>query len=104
MDNAAAPAPSVDVLARLNARISLLRSWISHHHHDEPYWWARQTTAPRAQADRHRLRWYADLLHVERATRRKRIHGTHFESIEAQRAYVDQHASVLARMLAGELP
>jgi hypothetical protein len=78
------------LLARINQRIALVRGWLSHDHGDEPYWWARSTTAPRAQCEREALRRVADLVHVERATVRGRIHGSRFPSLDAQRAWLDQ--------------
>ncbi len=84
-------APALDsktLLARVNQRITLLRSWLSHDHSDEPYWWARRSKAPRAQSERDVLRRLANLLHVERATQRGRLHGTQFANIEEQRAWV----------------
>jgi hypothetical protein len=92
MDSALATAtPSLDIgtlLARVNQRIALLRTWISHDHGDQPYWWARRTTASRAQAERAALRHVADALHIERATARGRIHGTRFASLDEQRALI----------------
>lgn len=90
-----APAPILTtklLLARVNQRIALLRGWLSHDHHDEPYWWARELTAPRAQVERMQLRSIANLLHVERATRRGRLHGTHFANIDEQRAWLERNA------------
>ena len=83
--------PALDaktLLARINQRIAMLRGWISHDHHDEPYWWARNTTAPTAQQERERLRGFANLLHVERATSRGRLHGTRFNTLDEQRAWL----------------
>jgi hypothetical protein len=95
MDSATAtetvPVPALDtktLLARVNQRITLLRSWLSHDHTDEPYWWARRITAPRAQAERSVLRQVANLLHVERATQRERLHGTRFANLDEQRAWI----------------
>jgi len=92
MDSALAPAPQpLDIktlLARVDRRIALLRSWISHDHRDEPYWWARRTTAARAQSERALLRIVANLLHVERATQRGRIHGTRFATLDEQRGWL----------------
>ena len=88
---AATQVPALDVktlLARINARICLLRTWLSHDHHDEPYWWARKAAAPATQRERNELRWYANLLHVERATSRGRIHGTQFKTIEEQQTWL----------------
>ncbi|HEY6038551.1 MAG TPA: hypothetical protein VIV58_29920 [Kofleriaceae bacterium] len=81
----------------------LLRGWLSHDHGDEPYWWARRTTAPRCQQERHLLRPLANLLHVERATSRGRLHGGQFETLEAQRAWLADHAALLGRMCEGHL-
>jgi hypothetical protein len=96
MDSALAPAPSAldikTLLARIDQRITLLRSWLSHDHSDETYWWARRTTAPRAQRERDVLRQVANLLHVERATARGRVHGTRFATIDEQRTWLEQHA------------
>ena len=91
MDSAVASSSSLDVgtlLARVNARLALLRAWLSHDHHDEPYWWARRTTASRAQSERHALRSLANLLHVDRATAHGRIHDTQFATLDAQRAWL----------------
>jgi len=99
MDSALAPnAPALDIktlLARINQRIALLRAWLSHDHDDETYWWARRTTAPSAQSERDVLRRVADLLHVARATDRGRLHGTRFENLDAQRAWLRQHDNVV---------
>ena len=106
-DAVLATAPVVEtklVLARINERIVLLRTWLSHAHDDEPYWWARRTTAPKCQRERHVLRPVANLLHVARAMSRGRLHGKQFETLEAQRAWLDQHAGMLTRLREGELP
>lgn len=90
MDN-----PTLDpktLLAHVNARLAMLRGWLSHDHRDEPYWWARRTTAPRVQVERLALRWIANLLHVERAAARGRIHGTRFATLDEQRAWLVEHA------------
>lgn len=76
------------LLARVDHRLTLLRTWLSHDHGDEPYWWARRLTAPQAQRERHVLRELANLLHVERATRRGRIHGTRFATLDDQRTWL----------------
>jgi len=103
-DALAAPAPAFDPLARINHRIVLLRTWLSHDHGDEPFWWARRTTAPRSQRERHELRPLANLLHIERATARGRLHGKQFETLEHQRAWLDEHAATLAMLSEGKLP
>lgn len=82
------------LLARINARLALLREWLSHHHGDEPYWWARQTTPAAAQRERLFLRPTATQLHVERATSRGRIHGTWFASLDEQRAWLEKQSKV----------
>ena len=82
------PLDDKTLLARIDQRIALLRAWISHDHRDVPFWWARRTTAARAQSERAVLRLVANLLHVERATRRGRIHGTRFATLDAQRAWL----------------
>jgi hypothetical protein len=92
------------LLARINQRIALLRVWLSHDHNDEPFWWARRTTAPRSQQERHHLRPIANLLHVERAASHGRLHGKQFETLEAQRAWLDEHSEMLARLREGKLP
>ena len=84
-----APLDAKTLLGRVNARIALLRAWLSHHHGDEPYWWARRTTAARVQRERAFLREIANILHVERAHIRGRIHGTRFETLDAQRDWLD---------------
>lgn len=106
MDNATAPQrlDLATLRARIDQRIALLRAWISHDHGDEPYWWARRTTAALAQWERAVLRRVADLLHVERATRRGRLHGTRFVDVEAQRewlATLEHHRCGVAAGLAG---
>jgi hypothetical protein len=93
-DAAKQPVPALDtktLLARINERIAMLRSWISHDHRDEPFWWARDTTPPRAQSDRQRWRFYAHLIHVERANARGRLHSTRFASLEEQASWLAQY-------------
>lgn len=87
--------PALDVrtlLARVNHRLALLRSWLGHDHGDEPWWWARHRDARDCQRERLGLRPIAHLLHVERATRRGRIHGTQFANLDEQRAWLDARA------------
>lgn len=97
MDNSIAIAHSPldlkTLLDRINTRIALLRSWMSHDHGDEPYWWARRTRVGLVQHEREVLRVIANLLHVERATRRGRIHGTRFATLDEQRAWLAAEAS-----------
>jgi len=93
-DVAEKPVPTLDtktLLARINERIALLRQWLSHDHRDEPFWWARRMTAPAAQAERQVLRQLANLLHVERATSRGRLHGTQFKNVDEQRAWLAKY-------------
>ena len=92
-NTATAAAPSLDaktLLARLNARLAMLRSWLSHHHGDEPYWWARRMTASHAQRERWHLRYGATLLHVYKATSRGRIHGNFFATLDEQKAWLEK--------------
>lgn len=108
------------LLARVDDKIVALRRLIRHDHADLAYWTAHGTTAPRARSDRAILRRVADLLHVERAHRRKRLHGTRFSSLDQQHEWLESmlhrtcacaavaaglptNAS-LARLRAGELP
>lgn len=76
------------LLRRINARIAALRRLISHDHRDEAHWSAHGTTAPAAQSERATLRVVANLLHVERATQRGRVHGTRFATLDDQRAWL----------------
>src|SRR3954468_18689192 len=96
---AAAPAPvpldARTLLARVNQRLVLLRTWLSHDHGDAPYWWARRTTASWVQTERQSLRWVANLLHVERAAARGRIHSRAFETLDDQAAWLAKTAEVL---------
>jgi hypothetical protein len=91
------------LLARINARLALLRSWLSHDHRDEPFWWARRMTASAAQRERLALKPLANLFHIERATRRSRLHGTQFKSLDEQRAWLDgeHHFGCQTRELVG---
>lgn len=87
------PAPVISLDARslgkrIDARIVTLRRAITHDHRDEAYWQALATTAPEAQSERATLRAVANLLHVERATSRGRIHGTRFATLDDQRAWL----------------
>ena len=87
--------PALDtktLLSRINARLTLLRAWLSHDHCDEPFWWARKTRAAHAQREREVLRQIANVLHVERATRRGRIHGHAFETLDAQKVWLEREA------------
>lgn len=85
------PLDTKSLLARINARLALLRSWLSHDHHDEPFWWARKLSVQAAQAERIVLKQVANLLHVERATARGRLHGTWFSNLDEQRAWLAKH-------------
>lgn len=102
--SAPAPLSTKLVLARINARLALLRSWLSHDHTDEPYWWARRTTVPAIQRERLALRPIANLLHVERATSRGRIHSAQFETLDEQRAYLAERERTLLQLREGTLP
>lgn len=91
------------LLSRVNARLALLRGWLSHDHLDEPWWWARRTTAPNAQRERLALRPLANLLHVERATSRRRLHGTRFSNLDTQAAWLSSCADTLRALREGKL-
>lgn len=85
---------SVDVLCRINRLIIGLRRALSHDHGDDTRWAAWNITAPEAQALRARLRGFADVLHVERATAHGRLHGgaRRFATLEAQRTWLAEQA------------
>jgi hypothetical protein len=104
MDSALASTVGFDPLSRINERLALLRAWLSHDHADEPYWWARATTAPRVQAERVVLKDLATVLHIARATRRGRIHGTWFANLDEQRAWLAKREATLASLQEGKLP
>jgi hypothetical protein len=98
------------LLARINPEIAALRRQLSRPHDED---------APRAQSRRAYLRIVANLLHVERANARGRVHGTRFTDLEAQRAWLESmerracsscaaaadlpHDATLAKLRAGEL-
>jgi hypothetical protein len=113
------PLDARTLLARIDRRIVELRRALGHAHADEAYWEAFGISAPRAQSQRAYLRVVADLLHVERATRRGRVHGTRFATLDDQRAWLARYENLtccrtakdlglpgdatLARLRAGEL-
>lgn len=76
------------VLSLTNLRLVDLRRALGHRHDDELWWQARGQRASEAQADRCALRQLANLLHVERASARGRIHGA-FATLEEQRAWLE---------------
>lgn len=75
------------ILDRLNARIRLVRGWLSHDHRDDAFWTAHATSAPDAQRERATLRYQANLVHVARAHARGRTHGR-FATVELQAAWL----------------
>lgn len=91
------------VLARINARLALLRTWLSHDHRDEPTWWARRTTPPQLQREQLHLRPLAHLLHVERATSHGRLHGTQFKNLDEQATWLASCGDTLRALLEGKL-
>jgi len=95
----------VALLHRVNAMIVRLRRALSHDHGDQARWTAWGITAPEAQKARARLREVADVLHIERAASRGRIHSTQFASIEEQRRWLTDNARWRARAeeIAGEV-
>lgn len=76
------------LLARIDLRLAELRRALRHRHDDEPWWQARGQSASEAQRERATLRRVANLLHVDRATRRGRIHGR-FATLDDQRAWLE---------------
>jgi hypothetical protein len=88
------------LLARTNLRLAELRRWLAHDHRDGTWWDARGTTARQAQKDRAQLRQLANLLHVERATTRGRVHGTWFATLAEQRAWLDGMSERTCRRVA----
>lgn len=114
------PLDARTLLERVNRRIVILRAAIRHDHGDAAYWSAVGMTAAEAQAARAILRMVADLLHVERAHARERLHGARFASLEAQAQWLAERMhwrcaraarlarlpvdASLARLRAGELP
>ncbi|MCE9576546.1 MAG: hypothetical protein K8W52_25580 [Deltaproteobacteria bacterium] len=115
--------PALDaraLLARIDPMIARLRRALGHDHRDEAAWVARGMTVRDAQAMRARLRVVANLLHVERAHQRGRLHGTRFATLEAQAAWLTEleytrcgpcaraarlsHVATLAALRRGMLP
>ena len=91
-DAVVAPRSSVvldarSLLAWTNARITVVKRHMRHRHDDTAWWAERDTDASSAQRERETLRQVANLIHVERANTRGRIHGN-FESLEKQRAWL----------------
>jgi hypothetical protein len=74
------------LLAWTNARIVIVKQLRTHRHDDEAWWTERQTTAREVQRERETLRQVANLLHVERATTRGRLHG--FATLDEQREWL----------------
>jgi hypothetical protein len=74
------------LLAWTNARIVVVKQLRTHRHDDEAWWADRQTTAREVQRERETLRQVANLLHVERATTRGRLHG--FATLDEQRKWL----------------
>jgi hypothetical protein len=77
-------------LSRVNALLVRLRRALGWNHGDEARWASWGITAPEAQALRAKLRAIANVLHVERATARGRLHGGTrlFATLDAQRAWL----------------
>jgi hypothetical protein len=84
---------TVELLKKVNVYLVGLRRALGHDHADEA-WWARWgVTAGEAMALRVKLRAIADVLHVERATARGRIHGgKRFATIEEQQTWLAENA------------
>ena len=74
------------LLAWTNARIRVVKQ-LRRHRHDDAAWWAERGTDARAtHRERETLRQVANLLHVERATSRGRLHG--FATLDEQREWL----------------
>jgi hypothetical protein len=74
------------LLAWTNARLVVVKR-LMRHRHDDVAWWAEQHTEARwIQRERETLRQVANLLHVERANTRGRLHG--FATLEEQREWL----------------
>jgi hypothetical protein len=83
----------VALLRKTNALLVGLRRALGHDHRDEARWAAWGVTPGEAMALRVKLRAIADVLHVERATARGRVHGgRRFASLEEQRKWLTENA------------
>lgn len=71
----------------------MLRRAIRHRHDHEAYWSAFGMTPGAAQSKRAILRHVANLLHVERATARGRIHGTRFATLDEQAIWLAEQVN-----------
>ena len=83
------PLDARSLLKRINPRIVRLRRAIRHDHRDTAFWEALGQTLKQLRSDREDLRFIANLLHVERATARGRIHGTRFATLDEQRDWLE---------------
>jgi hypothetical protein len=81
------------VLARINVQLVELRRRLAHDHRDTAFWSALDLDASRAQRARYYLRSVANLLHVDRATSRGRIHGTRFATLAEQQRWLASRES-----------
>ncbi|MEO8700500.1 MAG: hypothetical protein ABI867_10675 [Kofleriaceae bacterium] len=84
------PLTARSLLARVDARIVAVRRAIRHDHRDDAYWSGFGITAREAQSQRAVLRRVANLLHVERANARGKLHG--FANLDEQRAWLERMA------------
>jgi hypothetical protein len=71
--------PVKELIRRCNAAIIERKRMLRRPHDDD---------SPAIQRLLRRLAWLATVLHVHQATRRGRRHGTMFESLDAQRAWL----------------
>jgi hypothetical protein len=76
------------LLLRVDRTIRRYRVALGRDHGDADAWLAFGMAASEAQFWRHALRGLANLLHVERATARGRLHGTRFATVDEQRAWL----------------
>lgn len=72
-----------ELIRRCNAAIIERKRMLRRPHGDD---------TPAVQRLLHRLAWMATVLHVSQATRRGRRHGGMFETLDAQRAWLDAAA------------
>lgn len=89
------------LLAWTNTRIHALKQWLHHRHDDAAFWAERGVLAGECQRERETLRQVANLLHVERATRRGRLHG--FASLAEQAAWLARMERVVCARAASYL-
>lgn len=96
------PIDAPRLLRRLEQRIRTLKRALARNHLDEAWWASFGMTAPDAQERKDVMRRIANILNVDRATQRGKLHG--FASMEDQRAWLarwEVHSCARAAWLAG---